>query len=393
MAAPPLSVLVYLLVPPAPAYRLTRPVPPPGVNSASSIPILRSRHSSASALPVVSAILGMCPSLWLRGKRVWFMSVQRRVRAVRDHRHGQLAPPLADLDHQRHVGADRHVLEREVSGLVGERRRDRLARQRGAAAVAARALGHRVERRVGHVDDDVVERDLAGGIVDRAADRGLAAAAARLRRARAARAGVLPALEVSARAVIRVADVVAGVDLARRFRPRRCAGSVPPPPPAPFPATGALCIERASGQAHQQRVAGVAHDHDRGAHDNPVLRRISDPPTVPDGAGLIPADPRGPCLSTLAHLSKADRRLKCRLDRPSLLQSPRARLRPLTFCRARRIFLRWSPGGAVAGSRSAASRRGALLPGRSDPVDGKARPLAYDAPASSPTGRQTCARE
>src|SRR6185295_10561150 len=75
IAAPQLSVLAYLLVPPAPAYRFTRPVPPAGVNSASSIPILRSKHSSASALPVVSAILGMCPSLWLRGNRVWFMSV------------------------------------------------------------------------------------------------------------------------------------------------------------------------------------------------------------------------------------------------------------------------------------------------------------------------------
>ena len=31
------------------------------------MPTLRSRHSSTSAEPVVSAIFGRCPSLWLRG--------------------------------------------------------------------------------------------------------------------------------------------------------------------------------------------------------------------------------------------------------------------------------------------------------------------------------------
>src|SRR5262245_59688379 len=73
--APPFSEASYLLVPPLPAKKFTRPVPPSGVNSESAIPILRSRHSSASALPVVSAILGMCPSLWLRGRRVTFLSL------------------------------------------------------------------------------------------------------------------------------------------------------------------------------------------------------------------------------------------------------------------------------------------------------------------------------
>ena len=34
------------------------------------MPILRSRHSSASEPPVVSAIFGMCPSALLRGSRV-----------------------------------------------------------------------------------------------------------------------------------------------------------------------------------------------------------------------------------------------------------------------------------------------------------------------------------
>ena len=35
----------------------------------------RIRHSSASAAPVVTAILGMFPSAAVRGRRVWFLSV------------------------------------------------------------------------------------------------------------------------------------------------------------------------------------------------------------------------------------------------------------------------------------------------------------------------------
>src|SRR5262245_32147442 len=52
-----------------------RPLPVSSVYSASATPILRSRHSNASELPVVTAILGMLPSLLFRGRRVRFASV------------------------------------------------------------------------------------------------------------------------------------------------------------------------------------------------------------------------------------------------------------------------------------------------------------------------------
>ena len=52
-----------------------RPVPASLVNSASSIPTLRNRHSTASACPVAIAKSGMSPSPLLRGRRVWFLSV------------------------------------------------------------------------------------------------------------------------------------------------------------------------------------------------------------------------------------------------------------------------------------------------------------------------------
>ena len=38
---------------------------------------------------------------------------------------GHLAAPLADLDDERDVRADRHVLQRELAGRVGERRDER----------------------------------------------------------------------------------------------------------------------------------------------------------------------------------------------------------------------------------------------------------------------------
>ena len=53
-----------------PTNRFTRPAPASVVNSLSEIPILRSKHSSASEPPVVSAIRGRWPSLLLRGSRV-----------------------------------------------------------------------------------------------------------------------------------------------------------------------------------------------------------------------------------------------------------------------------------------------------------------------------------
>src|SRR5579884_3742272 len=56
-------------VQPPPAYRCTLPLPPAGANSEASRPTLRIRHSSGSAPPVVIAMRGMSPSLWLRGNR------------------------------------------------------------------------------------------------------------------------------------------------------------------------------------------------------------------------------------------------------------------------------------------------------------------------------------
>src|SRR5262245_14830798 len=53
-----------------PWNRWTRPVPESLVNSASSSPTLRNRHSTASECPVAIANSGMFPSLLLRGSRV-----------------------------------------------------------------------------------------------------------------------------------------------------------------------------------------------------------------------------------------------------------------------------------------------------------------------------------
>ena len=72
-AAPP-SAALNLFVPSTPAKKFTRPLPDSGVNSESEMPILRSRHSSASAPPVVSAIRGQVP----------LALVARQARHVRD---------------------------------------------------------------------------------------------------------------------------------------------------------------------------------------------------------------------------------------------------------------------------------------------------------------------
>src|SRR5262245_43065139 len=68
--APLLRLAAYWAVPPTPLKRFTRPGSLGSVNSLSSIPSLRSRHSSGSAPPVLSAIRGKSPSDLFRGKRV-----------------------------------------------------------------------------------------------------------------------------------------------------------------------------------------------------------------------------------------------------------------------------------------------------------------------------------
>src|SRR6185437_8356063 len=69
-------------VAPLPENRLTRPLPPSVEISLSSIPILRTRQSSASALPVVIAIFGMWPSLEFFGSRVSVGSIGLSAHAV-----------------------------------------------------------------------------------------------------------------------------------------------------------------------------------------------------------------------------------------------------------------------------------------------------------------------
>src|SRR5205085_3073824 len=67
-----------------------------------------------------------------------------------------------------------------------------------AARVAGGPGGDVLDRRVGHVHDDVVERVETGRIVDEAADRGRPSAGARLRLAPRELAVVLKALEIFA---------------------------------------------------------------------------------------------------------------------------------------------------------------------------------------------------
>jgi hypothetical protein len=70
-------------VPPSLTYRCTRPLPESGVNSASSTPSFRTRHSSASEPPRTTAIFGKSPSLWLRGRRnSWGSSITLSWHAV-----------------------------------------------------------------------------------------------------------------------------------------------------------------------------------------------------------------------------------------------------------------------------------------------------------------------
>ena len=70
VALPDAGAVAKEAAPPPPPKRFTRPMPSSAVNSESSMPILRSRHSMASDSPVVSAILGMWPSICVRGSRV-----------------------------------------------------------------------------------------------------------------------------------------------------------------------------------------------------------------------------------------------------------------------------------------------------------------------------------
>src|SRR5690348_9341353 len=64
------GVLFIRLLAPFDTNRLMRPLPVSDVNSLSATPSLRMRHSSASQLPVATAIFGMSPSLLFFGSAV-----------------------------------------------------------------------------------------------------------------------------------------------------------------------------------------------------------------------------------------------------------------------------------------------------------------------------------
>ena len=106
--------------------------------------------------------------------------VERGVRALRDAGDLDLAPPLSDLDDERNLVADGHVLERELARRVGRRDGNGLAGDGGVAAVAGlRAVRNVGERRVRYVHGRVVDGHLARRVVDGAAHRGLAAVVTR----------------------------------------------------------------------------------------------------------------------------------------------------------------------------------------------------------------------
>ena len=92
-----------------------------------------------------------------------------------------LAAPLADLHDQRHLAGRRHRLDRqrEAAVRVGQRRGDRAPETCAPQRSQETPFGIAVERRARDVDDDVVERVLAGGVVDRPADRRLGRARCR----------------------------------------------------------------------------------------------------------------------------------------------------------------------------------------------------------------------
>src|SRR5262249_29037427 len=124
-----------------------------------------------------------------------------------------LPAPLADLHDERDVRADRHVVEHEIAFGVGERGGGGVDGA-GAAAIAGGARRDGGHRRVGHVHDDVVERHLAGRVVDGAAHGGARVARAGLVFvfARADGAGGLLALEVDARVAARFAGDESALD-------------------------------------------------------------------------------------------------------------------------------------------------------------------------------------
>ena len=208
--------------------------------------------------------------------RVWLRSV-RRVSA-------QLAG-LGMVNWRRHLptwmtigtsSATGTFSQHELALGIGERARHGFARD-FAARITSRAGGNRLDRGVGNVNDDVVERVDAGGVVDDAADGGRAHVGARLHLAPGELAVVLKALEVLAGEAAgggvarRDAGAARADRAAGRARPRRCRPSIravpvlfaPPAPPRPLFAllslaahpTAADGAHETNGKKAGQRVA------------------------------------------------------------------------------------------------------------------------------------------
>ena len=101
------------------------------------------------------------------------------VGAGRDLWDDQLLAPLAELEDQRDVRPRGNVREHEAPVRLGQRGDQGRTAGEHAALVAHDARRERLHRRVGDVDDDVVEGILRRGIEDHAAHRGGRQAAAR----------------------------------------------------------------------------------------------------------------------------------------------------------------------------------------------------------------------
>ncbi|TMQ19302.1 MAG: hypothetical protein E6J91_06415 [Deltaproteobacteria bacterium] len=148
---------------------LKLPVPPPnlGVGDAELADEAVERVGVAGRdRDLRHVALGMIPGQ--RGRR----GGERCVLTCGDTGHDELAPPLADLDHEWDVVRRGNIVEREVPGFIGERLRVGAARQARDAAIALHAGGQRpgiVDR---HVDRHAEQRQRSVGGIHSPRDRG-----------------------------------------------------------------------------------------------------------------------------------------------------------------------------------------------------------------------------
>ena len=106
--------------------------------------------------------------------------IRRVVDARLDARNDDLPPPLADLHDERNLVAGRSIVDDEATVRTAQTHGDRLTRVRAIARFARRSRLEISERLIRDVDDDVVERNLAGRVVHDAADARFRAPGARI---------------------------------------------------------------------------------------------------------------------------------------------------------------------------------------------------------------------